>query len=66
MPRELKIDRAVYAVDDRTKTYRYLRRNPEWEQLTLKRNEMNKKTLEGFTRIFHDGRTRTYKRSEHP
>ncbi len=66
MSRKLKIDRAVYHVDDRTRTYRYLQRNPEWDRLSRDRNEANKKALDGYTRIFRDGRTRTYKRSDHP
>ncbi len=66
LARTLYIDRAVYRVDDRMKTYQYLHRNPEWERLSRKRNEANKKAIDGYTRVFRDGRTRTYKRPEHP
>ncbi len=66
MERALKIDKAVYLVDDRTRTYRYLRRNPEWKQLPPGKNETNKQTIEGYMRHFRDGRTRRYKRAEHP
>ena len=66
MPRELKIDRAVYLVDDETKTYRYLRGNPEWGSLSSEESETNKKAIDGYTRIFRRGQTKIYKRAEHP
>lgn len=66
LPRELRIDRAIYLVDDKTRTYRYFRRNPEWQSLSPKENESNKKAIDGYTRIFRGGRARTYKRAEHP
>jgi hypothetical protein len=66
MSRELRIGRAIYLVDDKTRTYRYLRRNPEWQSLSPKENETNKKAIDGYTRIFRDGRAKTYKRAEHP
>ena len=44
---ELKIDRAVYLVDEITKTYQYLRRNPEWRHLDPKENERSKRHLVG-------------------
>jgi hypothetical protein len=53
--KELRIDRAVYNVDDETKTYRYLGRNPDWQHLDPEENERNKRHLDGFTRIFPDG-----------
>jgi hypothetical protein len=31
MAKQLKIDRAIYLVDDRRRTYCFLRRNPAWE-----------------------------------
>jgi hypothetical protein len=64
--RELKIDRAVYLVDDKTKTYRYLRRNPGWRSLSPEENEANKKAIDGYTRVLRGGLTKTYKRSDHP
>ena len=41
MLRELKIDRAIYLVDDETRTYRFLKRNQDWEQLDLAENELS-------------------------
>lgn len=58
--RELRIDRAVYLVDDAARTYRYLRRNPAWKDLDPEENEGNKRHLDGYTRIFPDGRTKVY------
>lgn len=34
MSKVLKIDRALYEVDDKTKTYRYYARNPDCENLS--------------------------------
>jgi len=31
--KELVIDRAIYLVNDETKAYRLLRRNPDWKKL---------------------------------
>ena len=56
MPRELKIDRAVYLVDDETKTYHFLRRNPDWQELDPAENEANKRQIDGYMQIFRDGR----------
>ena len=61
MARELRIDRAVYPVDDDTKTYRFLRRNPDWEGLDPADNEANKRHLHGYTRIFRDSRKKTFR-----
>lgn len=58
--KELRIDRAVYAVEDETKTYRYLRRNPDWQDLDPEENQRNKRHLDGYTRIFPDGRTKVF------
>jgi hypothetical protein len=60
MPRELPVDRAIYLVDDSTKTYRFARRNPEWRSLPTKENERNKCQLDGYTRILRDGRRRVF------
>ncbi len=65
-PQELKIDRAVYLVDDEAKTYRYLRRNLEWKNLTAEENEANKERIDGYTRLLRDGKTKTYSRADHP
>jgi hypothetical protein len=58
---ELSVDRAVYLVDDATKTYRYLRRNPVWRNLDPDDNLRNKRRLAGYTRVFPDGRTAPFR-----
>jgi hypothetical protein len=35
----LKIDRALYKVDDATKTYHYYGRNPDWKNLSKEKHE---------------------------
>jgi len=57
----LKIDRALYAVDDETKTYRFYCRNPDWEKLGAKENARNKKHISGYARIFRDGKKRVFR-----
>ena len=61
MTRELKIDRAIYLVDDESRTYRFLKRNPDWEQLDPAENEVNKRQIDGYTRIFRDGGRKTFR-----
>lgn len=61
MATELKIDRAIYVVDDATKTYRYLRRNPAWKTLSQRENEQNKRHIDGYTRMFKNGRAKTFR-----
>ncbi len=58
------IDRAVYLVDDDGRTYRYLRRNASWRDLDPEENQRNKRSLEGFTRVF-PGRTKVYRYQAH-
>ncbi|MGH2655530.1 MAG: hypothetical protein ACRDIZ_02325 [Actinomycetota bacterium] len=58
---ELKVDRAVYLVEEATKTYRYPRRNPEWMLLDPRENERNKRHLEWYTRVFPDGRRKVFR-----
>jgi len=60
MPRELKIDRAVYLVDDEKRIYRFLRRNLSWEKLDPAENSKNKRQIDGYTRIFKDGQRKTF------
>ena len=55
MRKELKIDKAIYLVDDITKSYQFLKRNLNWEKLDPKKNESNKKHIDGYTRVFRDG-----------
>jgi hypothetical protein len=61
MTRILRIDRALYEVDDETKTYWYNGRNPDWEKLSEEENRNNKKHIDGYTRIFPDGRRKVFK-----
>mgnify|MGYP000876431481 CR=1 FL=1 len=56
----LKIDRALYEVDRKTKTYRYFDRNADWQKLSTRENERNKISIDGYTRIFPDGRRRKF------
>lgn len=60
MVRELKIDRAIYLADDRSRTYRFLKRNPEWKKLGREENEQNKKSLHGYVRLLRNRKTKTY------
>jgi hypothetical protein len=60
MPRELRIDRAVYLVDDNTRTYRFLGRNPDWEKLDPAENDANKHQIDRYTRIFRDKQRKTF------
>jgi len=64
MPRELRVDRAVYLVDDETRTYHFLRRNPDWKKLDPVENDKNKRQIDGYTRIFRDGRKKTFRYSK--
>ncbi len=61
MPREMKIDRAIYLVNDETKRYCFLRRNPEWEKLAPDENDSNKRQIGGYARLFRDGRTKIFR-----
>jgi hypothetical protein len=55
MSREVKIDRAIYEVNDQAKSYRYLRRNPDWKKLDATLNKKNRESICGYVRIFRDG-----------
>ena len=48
MKREIKIDRAVYLVDDGEKSYIFLKRNQDWIKLDSKVNQENKKLKEAL------------------
>ncbi len=61
MVRELMIDRAIYLVDDQARSYRFLKRNPAWKSLAPQENEANKRQIDGYTRFFRDGRTKTFR-----
>lgn len=58
--RILSIDRALYEVDRETRTYRYVGRNPEWRKVQASGNERDKKSIDGYTRIFPDGRKKKF------
>jgi hypothetical protein len=60
----LKIDRALYKVDDATKTYHYYGRNPDWKNLSKEENTKNKKHIDGYARIFPDRRKKVFRFSE--
>ena len=53
--REVEIDRAIYLVDDRTRTYRFGRRNPYWRLLSTGENHRNKLSIDGYSRFCRDG-----------
>jgi len=57
----LKIDRALYLVDDATRTYCYYGRNPNWKNLGERENRKNKRHINGYARIFPDGRKKIFK-----
>jgi hypothetical protein len=65
MAKQLKIDRAIYLVDDRRRTYCFLRGNPAWEKLDPRENERNKACLAGYKRIFRNGKTKMYRGPGH-
>ena len=56
-----KIDRALFEVDDKTMTYRFFARNPDWKNLSEEENEQNKRHINGYTRIFRDGMTKKFR-----
>lgn len=58
MLRTLRINRSIYLMDDEEKSYRILRRNPYWRKLTARQNQLNKRQLVGYTRIFTNDKTR--------
>jgi hypothetical protein len=60
----LRIDRAFYEADDKTRTYRYYGRNPDWQNLSREDNVRNKKHIDGYTRVFPDGRKKIYRFKE--
>jgi|GEM_PF-7081941 len=47
--------------DNETRTYRFLKRNPDWEQLDPNENDRHKRHIDGYTRIFKDGRRKTFR-----
>jgi len=51
MKKYLKIDKAIYEVDEQAKTYKFLKRNFNWDKLSEEENRSNKKFIEGYMRI---------------
>jgi SAM-dependent methyltransferase len=64
--RKLKIDRAVYLVDDDRRTYAFLERNPDWARLSPRQNAANKLQIDGYARLFRDGRKKTFRAGRRP
>jgi hypothetical protein len=64
--RKLKIDRAVYLVDDDRRTYSFLKRNPDWTRLSPRQNAANKLQIDGYVRLFRDGRKKTFRAGRTP
>ena len=60
MKRYLKIDRAIYWVDEDTRTYGFNKRNPDWIDVKPEESIFNLKQLDGYTRVYSKGRTRVF------
>lgn len=63
MLRLLNIDKSIYLVDDEDKSYRYWKRNLRWRKLIPVQNSVNKKSLNGYTRILSND---TVKKNKYP
>ena len=61
MKREVNIDRAVYLVDDDSRSYVFLKRNPDWTNIDSKVNQENKKSIDGYTRTLRDGSKKVFR-----
>ncbi len=51
-------------VDGSTQTYSFLGRYLGWKNLKPEENQLSKKHIDGYARIFRDGRTGIYKREK--
>lgn len=51
MKKYLKIDKAIYEVDDNARTYRFINRNFSWTKLSEEENQANMKHIQGYSRI---------------
>lgn len=60
MLKQLKIDKSVYLVDDEDKSYRFFKRNPNWNKLTMIQNLKNKKLIDGYTRMLRNDTTKKF------
>jgi hypothetical protein len=52
MPRLLKIDKAVFEVNDDNRIFHFISKNARWRELSKEESEANKKSLDGYTRKF--------------
>ncbi len=59
--RKVSIDRAIYLVDDSARTYRFLGSNPSWKELSESENEQNKKSIDGYTRVFRNRKSKVFR-----
>ena len=60
MTEEICIDKSIYLVDHEDKSFRLLRRNKTWRNLSEKQNLKNKKLLDGYTKILTNDKTKKY------
>jgi len=51
--------KALYEVDRRTRTYWFYGRSPE--KVSKEEEEQNKRKIDGFTRLFGDGRAKIFR-----
>lgn len=54
MKKYLKIDKAIYEIDENAKTYKFVNRNFDWAKTSEEENEKNKKSIEGYSRIMEE------------
>lgn len=54
MKKLIKIDKAIYEVDEENKYYKFYSNNSNWRKLTASENSANKKQIEGYRRIMGD------------
>lgn len=57
---ELPVDRGIYRIDLRSRTYEYIGRNPAWQESPASQNARNKRQLHGLRRVFRDGSTKVF------
>jgi hypothetical protein len=60
----LKIEKALYKVDYRTRTYWFYGRNPE--AASKEEEDRNKRKIDGFIRISRDKRTTKFRYTKSP
>jgi hypothetical protein len=52
MPRLIKIDKAIFEVDDAKRIFKFISRNAQWRAVSKEESESNKKSLDGYIRKF--------------